>query len=291
MAQKMTSPLRYPGSKTNLIDYMSCLVCREFPDYKCTIIEPYAGSAIISLSLVYAELVEAAIIVERDPLVYAFWKAVFSMPDELVSRIHTLDVSIDTWHKFQKYRNVTTPYEFPLIEMAIAGLFFNRTNFSGILKANPLGGLKQQSEYKIDCRFNKSRLIKQIELIATLQNKVTVVFDDALDFITVHQFMFRAIPCFLYIDPPYFAKGKSLYRYWYEIDDHRKLANFLLGLKTSIKWLVSYDNHPEIEKLYNKKIRYQIHFDYCAHTRKTGQELLISNMEIPPWNLASPQIK
>ena len=83
------------------------------------------------------------------------------MPDELTSRINAL-ISIDTWHEFQKYRNVTTPYEFSLIEMATAGLFFNRTNFSGILKANPLGGLKQQSEYKIDCRFNKSRLIKQL---------------------------------------------------------------------------------------------------------------------------------
>jgi len=291
MTKKITSPLRYPGAKSNLVNYISCLMAREFPDGKCTVVEPYAGSAIISLSLVYNGLTENAIIVERDPLIYAFWDAIFSMPEKLISRIDTIDVSIETWHNFQKYRSATTPNEFPLIEMAVAGFFFNRTNFSGILKANPLGGLQQKSKYKIDCRFNKSRLIEQIELINTLQNQINVFFGDALEFMTERQFMFRSIPCFIYIDPPYFVKGKSLYRFWYEMDDHRQLAKFLLGLKDSVKWLVSYDNHPEIECLYSNSIKHKIYFDYCAHSHKSEQELLISNLEIPPWDTVSLNAK
>lgn len=288
---KITSPLRYPGAKSKLIGYISTLVSKEFPDSKCTIIEPYAGSSIISLSLVYNKITSEAIIVERDPLIYAFWNAVFTIPDELISGINTLDVSIETWHNFQIYRNANTPNEFPLIEMALAGFFFNRTNFSGILKANPLGGLHQNSEYKIDCRFNKTKLIKQIELIATLQGKVDVYFDDALEFMKTRIFMFNSIPCFLYLDPPYFSKGKTLYRYWYEMNDHRQLSDFLLNLNDNIKWLVSYDNHPEIEALYKKKIKHQIHFDYSAYTHKSGQELLISNLEIPPWESTTSKVK
>lgn len=288
---KITSPLRYPGSKSNLVDYISCLVTKEFPDYNCTIIEPYAGSSIVSLSLVFNQQAKNAIIVERDPLIFAFWSIVFSNPDELVSRINSLEVSIDTWHKFQKYRKAIMPNDYPLIDMAVAGFFFNRTNYSGILKANPIGGLQQKSKYKIDCRFNKKRLTEQIKLIATLNNKVEVYFGDALDFMKKNQFRFRTFPCLLYIDPPYFAMGKSLYRYWYEMDDHIQLANFLLSLKNSIKWLVSYDCHPEIEALYNKNIKQQIHFDYSVRTRKSELELLISNMEIPPWEVAISNIK
>lgn len=291
MEQKIFSPLRYPGAKSNLVDYISCLVSREYTDLNYTIIEPYAGSSIISLSLIYNQQAKNAIIVERDPLIFAFWSIVFSNPDELISRVNSLEVSINTWHKFQKYRKAITPDDFPLIDMAVAGFFFNRTNFSGILKANPIGGLQQKSKYKIDCRFNKKRLIEQIELIATLQDKIEVHFDDALDFMKKNQFQFKAFPCLLYIDPPYFAMGKSLYRYWYEMDDHVQLANFLLNLKDSVRWLVSYDCHPEVEALYNKNIKQQIHFDYSVRTRKSELELLISNMEIPPWEIAIPNIR
>lgn len=283
---KITSPLRYPGAKSKLVDYISCLVSREYPDFNYTIIEPYAGSSIISLSLIYNKQARNAVIVERDPLIFAFWNAVFSNPEELISRINSLDVSIDTWHNFQKYRKAKLPDDFPLIDIAVAGFFFNRTNFSGILNANPIGGLQQQSKYKIDCRFNKKRLIKQIELIATLQDKIEVYFDDALDFMRKNQFQFRAFPSLLYIDPPYFKQGKNLYRYWYEMDDHTQLANFLLSLKDSVKWLVSYDCHPEIVDLYNQNIQQQVHFDYSVRTRKSKLELLISNMEIPPWEIA-----
>ncbi|MEN6462211.1 MAG: DNA adenine methylase [Syntrophomonas sp.] len=289
MNVKITSPLRYPGAKSNLIGYISSLVRREFPDGNCTIIEPYAGSAIISLSLVFNEVVSKAIIVERDPLIYAFWQAVFSIPDVLISNIKNVDVSIDTWHSFQKYRKATNANDFSLIEMAIAGLFFNRTNFSGILKANPLGGLQQNSEYKIDCRFNKTKIIKKIELIATLQDKVEVYYGDALNFMITHQFEYRANPCFLYIDPPYYLKGKSLYRYWYELEDHKQLSNFLLNLNNTVKWLVSYDNHSEIESLYSKNIKHQVHFDYSVHSRRSEKELLISNLEIPPWEVDIPK--
>jgi hypothetical protein len=45
-------------------------------------------------------------------------------------------------------------------DIAVKCLFLNRTTFSGILhgRAGPMGGRKQQSDYKIDCRFNKDGL-------------------------------------------------------------------------------------------------------------------------------------
>jgi DNA adenine methylase len=52
--------------------------------------------------------------------------------------------------------------EFSLLQLGIAGLFFNRTNFSGIIGAGPIGGQKQASAYKIDCHFNRAPLARQV---------------------------------------------------------------------------------------------------------------------------------
>lgn len=62
--------------------------------------------------------------------------------------------------------------------------FLNRTNRSGIIdKAGPIGGLSQQGDYPIDCRFNKVRLISQIQKIAEYKDHIMIYNMEALDFI------------------------------------------------------------------------------------------------------------
>ena len=275
------SPLRYPGSKAALVNYISELI-KENNLAGCHFIEPYAGSAIVSLKLIENNIASKAIIVERDPLIYAFWQSVFDFSDMLVQKIYELPISIDTWHEFQKYRKTDNLNTYPLIEMGLAGFFFNRTNFSGILKANPLGGLKQESQYKINCRFNKSRLIEQIQKISQMRKRVKVVFGDALSYIKKSKsYYFKKHSCFLYVDPPYYEKGKDLYRYWYNHNDHKNLAQVLT--KLSIPWIASYDNHKEIRNIYSKANAVEtMYFDYTISRWRKEQELLISNLEIPP---------
>lgn len=55
---------------------------------------------------------------------------------------------------------------------------------------------------------------------------------------------------FLYIDPPYYEKAPSLYRYWYSHNDHKELSNFTSSIKKP--WLISYDNNDEIKSLYKR---------------------------------------
>ena len=42
-----------------------------------------------------------------------------------------------------------------LVDMGYAALFFNRTNFSGVIDAGPVGGMTQSSAYAIDYRFSE----------------------------------------------------------------------------------------------------------------------------------------
>ena len=281
---KLVSPLRYPGGKADL-----CFYIEKFIDENqlegCHIIEPYAGSAIISLDMLSRGKASKATLVEKDPLIYAFWHSVFWDTERLLAEIQRLGISVETWRNFQQYRKVENFDECSILEMGIAGLFFNRTNFSGILKANPIGGMSQESKYSIDCRFNKERICKLIQDISYLRDRVTILHGDALE-ILENEISLRRGNTFFYVDPPYYAKGKSLYRYWHEREDHEKLANILKRFKKP--WLLSYDEHPEIIKLYKSKIRNQehIHLDYhISGYQKRHPEILFSNRIIPPWTI------
>lgn len=275
----MLSPLRYPGSKASLVGYVARLLKENYLE-GCHFLEPYAGSAALSLGLLQQDIVSRATLVERDPLLFSFWETVFRHPYALIDRLIDLPITIETWQAFQKYRSATDLSEYPLIEMGLAGLFFNRTNFSGILKGGPIGGVKQESQYKIDCRLNKDRLIEQIIELSQLHSKIDVVYDDALEFLGRIRTELKNQECFLYIDPPYYEKGRSLYRYWYVDADHKKLAKYLT--RCDLPWLASYDNHPSIRKIYHSANQIEIYFDYTVSRARKERELLISNLEIPP---------
>jgi DNA adenine methylase len=281
------SPLRYPGSKACLVNYIDDLIKENYLE-GCRFIEPFAGSAIVSIELLKRGTIENAVIIERDPLIYCFWKSVFEYTYDFVERINNLAITLDTWEKLLVYRNkdynignIFNAQE--IMTLGLSGLFFNRTSFSGILNAGPIGGKNQSSKYKIDCRFNKDRLIRKIVDISTLRDCVDVKFDDALVFLKKSVKTLKNEQCFIYADPPYFSKGKRLYRYWYNIHDHQKLARFLLSIETP--WLVSYDDHEKIREIYSQAPgRWKIFTDYSisASSRRKDVELLISNLRIPP---------
>lgn len=274
------SPLRYPGSKAILTNYITSVLEENYLT-DCTIVEPYAGSAVISLALLDSGVAEKSILVERDPLIYSFWQSVFNHTYVLIEKIYNLPITLDTWYDFQIYRKCDDIANHSVIDLGLAGLFYNRTNFSGILKAGPLGGYNQTSQYKIDCRFNKDAIISQIELLSKFKNRVSVFFDDALQFLKRNKKYFKQDNFFLYIDPPYYVKGKSLYRYWYEHKDHKALAKFLLT--SDCNWLVSYDDNPQIRKMYSSEISLiPVYFDYSVTSPKREKELLISNLKLPP---------
>ena len=84
----------------------------------------------------------------------------------------------------------------------------------------------------------------------------------------------------MYIDPPYYKEGPGLYRYYYSDSQHKKLADFIKSKK--FPWLLSYDDTPEIRKLYNRRTCINLYLDYSVKTSKKGKEILISDLEIPP---------
>ena len=145
------SPLRYPGGKYRLYNYVSSLVIEN----KCsTYIEPFCGGAAIAFELLFSKIVKRIIINDFDYSVYCFWNSVLNAPDALIQKILDTEVTIDEWHHQKEIREHLDEYD--EIEIAFSTFFLNRTNRSGIIdKAGPIGGLKQIGNYPIDCRFKK----------------------------------------------------------------------------------------------------------------------------------------
>ncbi|MBQ0088495.1 MAG: DNA adenine methylase [Prevotellaceae bacterium] len=268
------SPLRYPGGKANLACYLKNLIENNIED--CSYFELYSGGAGAALELLFSGTVRKVVLNDADYHIYAFWHSLLYQTNNLIHLIETEPVTIENWHKQRTvYENFN---DYPMLDVGFATFFLNRCNRSGILtKAGPIGGFSQGGKYKIDCRFNKSDLIARIEKIAAYADKIQIYNLDTLDFINQHHDLLSDESSFMYLDPPYFKKGKSLYLNYYGVKDHERLRDTLSGIR-QFKWMVSYDDVEEIHQLYNG-------FNTCHHTlnyslqtkRKTTEFFIFSD--------------
>jgi DNA adenine methylase len=278
---KRLSPLRYPGGKHFLAPYVASVIEENFLT-GCTLYEPFAGGAAVSLELLRLEYIDRAVLIERDPLVYAFWHCVKHELDSLCGAIEAANVTIETWHELQPLRNVNnlTDCSYTLLQLGVAGLFFNRTNFSGVLGAGPIGGASQKSQYKIDCRFNKRAIVQGLRGLEHLSHAIEPRFGDALTWLTQVNSNDLSNNAFVYVDPPYFIQGPKLYRHFFNDAQHGALAKSLTD--ATYPWLLSYDDVPRIRELYSQSNVQPIYLDYRVKSSRLAKEIMISNLVIPP---------
>ena len=262
------SPLRYPGGKTKLIAYI--LETLEINDLVGgAYVEPFAGGAGIAWYLLLNEKVKHVCINDLNASVHAFWYCVLNETQELSQRIMETPVSIDEWHKQKLIQDSS---DATIIERGFSTFFLNRTNRSGIIKGGVMGGKKQDGKYKLDCRYNKEKLIKKIESIANLKERVTLTQKDAKVFL-YEDIKNMDKKCLINIDPPYYVKGKGLYQNFFEHDDHYELSNVIRALDKP--WIVTYDNAPEINDIYNDYSPLSFDLTYTAQTKRKGSEVII----------------
>lgn len=244
--KNIVSPLRYPGSKQRIAAMVASLLEQNLL-VGCHLYEPFAGGAAVSLSLLANGFVRSATWVERDPMVYAFWQMAKDDPEDLIDRMMRGRVTLAAWRRLSCLRDLARPTKSTLPELGYAGLFFNRTCFSGIVGAGPIGGMTQSSCYKIDCRFNKPEIGAAIREISPLLKNVEVIFGDGISFLK-RKCLTMPNHSVVYIDPPYVTNGYKLYRYFFNGAQHKRLADAVGDL--CVPWLMSYDNHPDIRALY-----------------------------------------
>ena len=78
----------------------------------------------------------------------------------------------------------------------------------------------------------------------------------------------------IYLDPPYYAKGRELYYDFYQRDDHEALATFVIGKLVRQRWIVSYDSTPAVRALYGGCQRFTYRLGYSARDWREGTEVI-----------------
>lgn len=269
----MHSPLRYPGGK----QILSRLVAHLIHLNGCsggTYVEPYAGGAGVALALLFGEHVDRVLINDADPCIFACWKAILFETDKFLKMLRKTPTTTEEWARQRHiYQH---PRRFSTARLGFATFYLNRCNRSGIIaNGGPIGGQHQSGTWKMDARYNRTELERRISKIAMYGDRIDISNLDAIDFLETKVGAVKASQRpFVYLDPPYYAKGRDLYLNFYVHDDHAKLAGYMAG-QTRYPWVMSYDNVPEIRKLYASFRQVRFSIDYSARDRREGSEVMI----------------
>jgi DNA adenine methylase len=269
------SPLRYPGGKQILARVLGHLIRmngREGGIY----VEPYAGGAGAAFSLLFGEYVKQIFINDADSRIFAFWDSVVHQTGKFLKLLFETSLSVEEWKRQREI--YSKPGRHSRVRVGFAAFYLNRCNRSGIIvNAGLIGGKSQTGKWKMDARFNRTDLAARIEKIARYKERISIFNLDATEFLRTKlpnpSVVDRA---FVYLDPPYYAKSNQLYLNHYTPEDHSAFAKYLL--RARFKWVMSYDNVPEIQKLYSTYRRVPFNLGYSARECKLGKEILI----LPP---------
>lgn len=279
---RRVTPLRYPGGKSELGAFFGQLISRNRLS-DAAYVEPFAGGAGVAIALLLGEWVDTIFINDIDRSVYSFWKCVSDRNDELCSLIENCRLSVREWRKQKAVHDGGTTDE---LALGFATFYLNRTNRSGILNGGLIGGKNQAGEWKMDARFNRKDLVARIRRIGRYRSRIHVSNDDAVAFLNTLR---PSLPArsLVYLDPPYFDKGQHLYTNFYEPGDHATIAEVVRDLERP--WVVSYDDHPKIRKLYSGYRSRRYSLTYSARESRGGSEVIFfsERLSIPPLPFAA----
>lgn len=252
-----TTPFRYAGAKNKLLpiimEHLNPLL-EKHNNFADVFIG--GGSVLLEVAKKYPKINLFAN--DKDALVASFWQIVAGTNclnlNELLSMMET-QPTIELFYKLREKPASN------IVERAYRAIFMNRTCFSGILSSGPIGGKEQLSKYKIDCRYNFSKLKEKILECNKLLAGRTII--DNVD-ITNYSILNKD-DCAVYCDAPYYIKGDMLYPEKMSKLQHEQLAGIL---QKRNNWVASYDNCKKIRDLYKDNVIIDLSARYCINGKK-----------------------
>lgn len=280
------SPLRYPGGKGKLARFIRSII-RSNGLSDGRYVEPYAGGAAIAWELLITGVVRRVSINDISRPVYSFWNSVLNRTDELCHLIETRPVTVHEWDLWKDvFRRHESADE---LELGFAFFFLNRTNRSGILNGGIIGGREQTGQWKIDARYNTVDLVSRIRRIASFRSKIELTQLDAVELLSTRASDWKS-NTLIYIDPPYFEKGRFLYYDAYQHEDHANVANVVNNMNEP-NWIVSYDDVRPIHDLYKNAPWLQYTLNYSARNKVRGREAMFFSSELAIPDVPRPLIE
>lgn len=267
------SPLRYPGGKTKAIPQIIRYLPPHFTEYR----EPFVGGGSLFIYLRQQDPRLQVWINDLNRELFLFWQHSQSNLEDLVTAVSQLRTThLDGRSLFEKLAQAEVG-NLSDLQRAVRFFVLNRITFSGTIES---GGFSQEAFHK---RFTTSS-IQRLAQLADVLSQVKITNLDYSELLSP-----SSTDAFIFLDPPYFSATKSkLYGRKGDLHlafDHQRFAQLLK--QCPHRWLITYDDSPEIRKnfefahIYSWELQYGMN-NYKQSTAAKGKELFITNYEVEP---------
>jgi DNA adenine methylase len=235
------------------------------------LVEPFAGGGIISLTALYENLVEQAVIVELDDEIAAVWESIVNGDAEwLANRILTFEMTKEA--VLQELRKIPNTRR----EKAFQTILKNRTLHGGILAEGSRFVKYGENGKGIRSRWYPGTLAKRLLDLNHIVSRIDFRCDDGLkimqEFCAVQEANY-------FIDPPYTAGGKKagkrLYKHFSL--DHKELFELCRSLKGD--FLMTYDDAEEVKEMAYKH-GFQMRLVPMTNTHHTTMKELVIGRDL-----------
>jgi DNA adenine methylase len=236
------SPFRYPGGKTWLVPRIKQWLA-SLPFRPTEFIEPFAGGAIVGLTVAFEDLADHVKLVEIDERIGAVWQAIIEKGhgEWLAEKIESFDL------RTENVEALLAIEDLPLRELAFQTIVHNRVSRGGIV-VKGAGLIKYGENGKgLASRWYPKTLSKRIRNIHKIRNRLSFVWGDGLK--VIEQNIGRPEVVF-FVDPPYTAgsgKRAGLRLYAHSELDHKRLFKLMEGVRGD--FLISYDNDKFVQEM------------------------------------------
>jgi len=265
---------RYPGGKSRLIPAIDAVLQNYLFDGDA-FHDVFVGGGSVLMHVARTWPHSPLRANDLDPWMYSFWltlvgdNAEFEELARLVSRQPTMEL-------FKSLRETEAGGH---VDRAYRAVFFNRTTFSGMAGSGPIGGYGQTSQWRIDCRYNADRLVREMrDWRHILLGRLEVYSLDGAWYASDTR------EC-MYLDPPYYRQGPALYETHMTGAGHIRLAQVLH--KTG-RWVLSYDDCEEVRELYGWATITDIPARYSIRGKKYSwresvEVIITPSAVVAPW--------
>lgn len=215
MTSRWISPLRYPGGKVRMSEWLAEVFWRAAREGSLldieVWIEPFAGGAGAALMALDRYDVPEAWIVETNPAIAAFWEAVMGDGGELAAKVAA---TVPTLGLFEQSRELVAAAlageDVDVGELAYAAFILNRCSRSGLVLPNvgPIGGKQQAGRYTIASRFDGPKLAARINTVTAFGSRFRPRRGDGIDSIEeLNGSIGIEDEVLLFVDPPFPRKS------------------------------------------------------------------------------------
>jgi DNA adenine methylase len=302
MNGSINSPFRYAGGKF----YARKLILAHVPSHS-TYIEPFAGGGSIffakpkvdfnQLNDIDGELINVYLTIRDNPEKLINFLQRRLEKESRIPEILTKAVSIGDPLPATKELHGFFKHEFKAqndLERAGRWFYLNRTSYSGIMNSQNMywGYGDKYSMQPKNWPKNIIRTSQKLQGVEITNLDFEYVIDNAPD------------GALLFLDPPYFnADQDKFYQHYFSKQDHIRLAECLLRNNERLNLFVTYDNIPEIKKLYHWMLEtHDREWNYCIQRtddqkngtvrkgeRYKGKELFLINYNSELATLREPE--